>query len=68
MLDVLLTSFPLRASIAAMLGLATIGLLFAGLVALIRLATPRGRKGNRPDPIQGPQELPEGSRPTGALD
>ncbi len=56
MLDTLLTSFLFRASIAAMLALGAIAALIAGVVALIRLATPRGRKGNRPDPIQGPQE------------
>jgi hypothetical protein len=56
MLDTLLTSFLFRAAIAAMLALVVIAALFAGLVTLLRLPTPRGRKGSRPDPVQGPQE------------
>lgn len=56
MLDLLLNSFPLRASIAAMLALAAIVAVFAGLIVMIRFATPRGQKGSRPDPVHGPQE------------
>lgn len=65
MSDVLLTSFPLRASIAALLALGAIVVLFAVVIALIRLATPGGRKGSRPAPFIGPQESLDITRPAG---
>ena len=61
--DFLQASYPLRASLAAIGALGAIAVIFGGVYGLIRLATPKGRRGQRPDPFQGPQEL-VGRRPS----
>ena len=56
MLDVVTHSFPLQATIAVLLAFGAVAGIFAGVVVFLRMASPRGRKGSRPDLIHGPQE------------
>ena len=56
MLDVVTNSFPLQVTIAVLLAFGAVAGSFGGVIIFIRMASPRGRKGSRPDLIHGPQE------------
>ena len=56
MIDVVTNSFPLQATIAVLLAFGAVAGVLGGGLVFLRMATPRGRKGSRPDLIHGPQE------------
>lgn len=65
MLDALLNSPVLRALTAAALAIGAAGAMFLVVGLLVRRAKPSGRARNsdRPDLIQGPQEIPQQRTP-----